>query len=145
MSNVKVDDPKAKERIADLYFKAIKSLGYDSKLDGDGDIAFQSSTGLNLVAIIDADHKQFVRIAIPGIYEVAQKSRLEVLESCNYANRLSKGAKVYIPSSARRVWVAYEVILNELEYTALENTIATGVTLVTAAARRFLKNIDEAG
>ncbi|MGE8465421.1 MAG: hypothetical protein ACN6QE_04685 [Pseudomonas putida] len=144
MSEAKKVDSKAKAQIADLYIGVIKGLGFDPKVDSDGDVTFLNKEGLHVIAIIDADHKQFVRLTIPGIYDVNDASRLEILESCNYSNRLSKGAKVYTPKSSKFVWVAYEVVLEELDAKSLEYTIDAGVHLMVAASARFLKNIKDA-
>lgn len=136
-------ESKVKSQISDFYLSVLKSLGYDSRVDPDGDIIFVTQEGLSVVAIIEAGHKQFVRLVIPGVFDADSANRVRILESLNYANEKSKAAKLYVPTDARFVWVAYEVVLEELDFGSLKHVIEVGLQVMMAASRRFLKHIEE--
>ena len=49
------------------------------------------------------DDERFLKIALPGIYDVDENNRIDVLEACNEATKNIKVAKCFIPEDSVRV------------------------------------------
>ncbi|MGC8118269.1 YbjN domain-containing protein [Metapseudomonas otitidis] len=128
-----------KKKISSLYIEVLKELGLNPELDEDGDIEFDglSNNGYKLLAIIDEDHEEFVRISLPGLARLEESERVKMLEACNYANLKSKGAKVYIGTSGKYVWAAYEVIIDKLSKDVLMELIEVSSAVLDAASIKF--------
>ncbi len=56
------------------------------------------------------DDERFLKIALPGIYDVDENNRIDVLEACNEATKNIKVAKCFIPEDS--VWVTAEQLLD---------------------------------
>lgn len=52
----------------------------------------------------------FLKISLPGIYDVDENNRVDVLEACNSTTRNIKVAKCFIPEDG--VWVTAEQLLD---------------------------------
>ena len=65
---------------------------------------------LNFLVIIDEDDDQFLRLALPGIFDVDENNRADVLEACNRTCHRMKVSKCYVPQDD--VWVAAEQLLD---------------------------------
>lgn len=65
---------------------------------------------LNFFVIIDQEDDQFLRIALPGIFDVDENNRADVLEACNRTCHRMKVSKCYVPQDD--VWVAAEQLID---------------------------------
>ncbi|MGE4406643.1 T3SS (YopN, CesT) and YbjN peptide-binding chaperone 1 [Pseudomonas sp.] len=137
--------PAEKSRISKVYIDVLEDLGLNPKVDEDGDVEFDSlsSKGYRLIAIIDADHEEFIRIAFPGVGQVTDNERTKLLEACNFANVKSKGAKVYINTSGRYVWAAYEVIIEKFSKKRLYELISVSSVVLESASEKFQSYLRE--
>ena len=134
-----------KNEIASVYIDVMKDIKLNPLIDQDGDVEFETTAmgGIKLVAIIDADHPEFLRIAIPGLSMVTKSNRLKVLEACNYVNLNSKVVKTYISSSQEYVWAAYEMVMPSLNKKDLSLIVAIALNVLESASLKFVSYMRE--
>ena len=65
----------------------------------------------NFLIFHEEEDSQFFRIALPGIYDVDENNRADVLEAVNAVNKGLKVAKALIPDDD--VWISTEHLLDE--------------------------------
>lgn len=129
-----------KSSISKLYVEALDSLGLKSILDGDGDVAFKSLIGEGkvLIAVIDVEHKEFFRVNYPRVYKPENLAdEAKVLRACNYANRETKLAKLYLSADGSYVWAAYEVQLRKVDIDHLKDALRYSMAVIEAAVEQF--------
>jgi hypothetical protein len=98
-SGPKVRDPLSKEERRKAYFKAVKAEALRPVIDTDGDIRFKRG-GLNYYVIIADAEPGFVRVVLPGLWEIeSEEEQRAAVEASSYASRRSKVAKVYLSGS----------------------------------------------
>lgn len=134
-----------KVRISNMYFEAIGELGLNPEIDGDGDVVFDglSSKGYKLIAIIDEDHEEFIRIALPGLASVKDLDRVKILEACNYVNMKNKCTKVYIEGSSDYVWAAYEIIVRTLSKDIILEMISVSRAVLESCSVKFASYLSD--
>lgn len=65
---------------------------------------------LNFLVFWRDTDEHFLKIALPGIYDVDENNRVDVLEACNETTKGIKVAKCFIPEDD--VWVTAEQLLD---------------------------------
>jgi len=91
----KVHDEKTRDLKAQLYHRYLKEEGYQPAIDGDGDVRFKKEGKAYFIQVDDKD-EAFFRICFPNFWEIANdEERSRVLAACDYANALSKVAKIF--------------------------------------------------
>ena len=65
---------------------------------------------LNFLIIIDENDDQFLRISLPGIFDVDENNRIDVQEACNRTCNRMKVSKCYVPDDD--VWVSAEQLID---------------------------------
>src|SRR5882724_10850639 len=108
----------------DLYFSYLSNEGYRPEVDKDGDVIFKKE-GNTFILFVDDKDETFFRLSLPNFWEIENdQERLKVLESCDYSNRRSKVAKVFIVE--KNVWGNVELLLpNQTEFkTIFERSLA---------------------
>lgn len=94
---------------------------------------------LNFIIVYDEDDHLFLRICLPGIFDVDQNNRYDVLEACNAVNHEIKVAKCIIPEDD--VWVVTEQLLDTTP--DLDDVIPRSLNILTQARMLFLKKLAE--
>ncbi|MCF5715461.1 YbjN domain-containing protein [Pseudomonas tremae] len=141
---VEINALKKKNSLSKVYIKALDSLGVKSVVDADGDVVFKSlgSNDSTLIAIIEADHKEFLRIAHPRVYKVdSPEVEIKALRACNWANRETKVAKLYVSEGGTSVWAAYEVHMPEFDLARVKEQLRIAMVVIEAIVEQFAEAI----
>lgn len=93
----------------------------------------------NLWFITDDEDKQYLRLVMPGIMDVDQNNRTDVLEACNTVSNDMKVAKCFI-SSNNDVWLSCEQLLDEDP--KLENIVPRTLGILMESFNAFRDAID---
>ena len=92
-----------------MVFNYLKSQGLMPNFDQDNDIVFKYQMFTFIFFNNDKD-EQFIRLALPGIYDVTEENRYSVLEAINETNKVMKVAKLMIPRDD--VWAITEIMMD---------------------------------
>ena len=90
---------------SDLVENWLKEQGFKNERDNDGDLHFKYQ-GVNLFCCKDDNDKQFLRIVMPGIYQI-DGDRMKVLEAINTICRNIKAIKAFLVED--HLWLAIEM------------------------------------
>ena len=93
---------------SDLVENWLKDQGFRSERDSDGDLRFRYE-GVNLFCSKDDNDKQFLRIVMPGIYQI-DGDRMKVLEAINTICRNIKAIKAFLVED--HLWLAIEMFID---------------------------------
>jgi len=94
---------------SEMVFNYLKSQGLMPNFDQDNDIVFKYQMFTFIFFNNDKD-EQFIRLALPGIYDVTEENRYSVLEAINETNKVMKVAKLMIPRDD--VWAITEIMMD---------------------------------
>lgn len=95
-------------RPMDLVKEYLASEGYRYDIDSDGDLHFKIE-GVHLYCTNNGNDEKFLRIIMPGIYEV-ENNREKVLEACNKISRDYKVLKAFLVED--RLWLTIEMFVD---------------------------------
>ena len=93
---------------SDLVENWRKEQGFKNERDNDGDLHFKYQ-GANLYCYNDDNDKQFLRIVMPGIYQI-DGDRMKVLEAINTICRNIKAIKAFLVED--HLWLAIEMFID---------------------------------
>ena len=93
---------------SDLVENWLKEQGFKNERDDDGDLRFKYQ-GVNLFCCKDDNDKQFLRIIMPGIYQI-DGDRMKVLEAINTICRNIKAVKAFLVED--HLWLAIEMFID---------------------------------
>ena len=93
---------------SDLVENWLKEQGFKNERDDDGDLRFKYQ-GVNLFCCKDDNDKQFLRIVMPGIYQI-DGDRMKVLEAINTICRNIKAIKAFLVED--HLWLAIEMFID---------------------------------
>ena len=93
---------------SDLVENWLKEQGFKNERDNDGDLHFKYQ-GANLYCYNDDNDKQFLRIVMPGIYQI-DGDRMKVLEAINTICRNIKAIKAFLVED--HLWLAIEMFID---------------------------------
>lgn len=101
-------------------------------------IAFKAD-GLSYAVLIDEDDSQFLRIALPNIFDVTAENRVAVLEAINTVNMDMKVSKTCIWGDSVTVFV--EQLIDESP--ELGDIIPRTLRIMNGTRRSFYQAIEE--
>ena len=119
----------------DLVENWLKSQGFRSERDSDGDLRFRYE-GVNLFCGKDDNDKQFLRIIMPGIYKV-DGDRTRVLEAINTISRDIKAIKAFLVED--HLWLAIEMFIDSTP--DIDDFIERCLDILVAGRQRIAKEI----
>ena len=119
----------------DLVENWLKSQGFRSERDSDGDLRFRYE-GVNLFCCKDDNDKQFLRIIMPGIYKV-DGDRTRVLEAINTISRDIKAIKAFLVED--HLWLAIEMFIDSTP--DIDDFIERCLDILVAGRQRIAKEI----
>ena len=93
---------------SDLVENWLKEQGFKNERDNDGDLHFKYQ-GANLYCYNDDNDKQFLRIVMPGIYQI-DGDRMKVLEAISTICRNIKAIKAFLVED--HLWLAIEMFID---------------------------------
>ena len=91
---------------SEIIFNELTAMGFEPVKLGDAGYIF-SYEKLAFLYMVDDDDENFLRIAVPHIFEVTDENRGEVLEAINATAELLKYSKVFIMYETA-AWAFYE-------------------------------------
>ena len=109
------------------------------QVDKDGDIRFQYQMRRFFILINEKD-EYYLRICLPGIYQVDENNRVDVLEACNAVSANLKVAKCYI-TPRNHVWATADQLLDKTPN--YEDVIPRSIRILMDAQAEFYKQINE--
>ncbi len=135
-----------KEQNKQLYFmnqkeiilEQLKAMGFEPVELGGAGIVF-TYDDVNYLYTPDEDDDQFLRIAIPYLFEVTDENRMAVLEAMHDTTILLKYAKVNLMSESA-VWAVYEHRLSTTDN--LPKLLEHIIRVLEATAHVFYKKIN---
>ena len=120
----------------ELVFSKLEELGFTLEDAGDLGFIFRYEE-LNILYMPD-DDENFLRFAVPGIYDVTEENKELVLEVVNDTNMSIKYSKTIVYGDD--VWIFYEYRLYSEDY--LEQIIEHGMLLLKATYYLFYRKIE---
>ena len=93
---------------SDLVENWLKEQGFKNERDNDGFLHFKYQ-GANLYCYNDDNDKQFLRIVMPGIYQI-DGDRMKVLEAISTICRNIKAIKAFLVED--HLWLAIEMFID---------------------------------
>ena len=120
---------------SDLVENWLKSQGFRSERDSDGDLRFRYE-GVNLFCCKDDNDKQFLRIIMPGIYKV-DGDRTRVLEAINTISRDIKAIKAFLVNDS--LWLSIEMFIDSTP--DIDDFIERCLDIMIAGRQRIAKEI----
>ena len=121
----------------EIIVEQLNSMGFDTAEVGDVGFVFKYDD-LNYLYMPDEDDEQFLRIAIPHLFEVTDENRAAVLEVMHDTELLLKYAKVNILYESA-AWAVYEHRLTATDN--LPELLEHIIQVLEAAAHVFYKKI----
>lgn len=120
---------------SDLVENWLKSQGFRSERDSDGDLLFRYER-VNLFCCKDDSDKQFLRIIMPNIYKV-DGDRTKVLEAINTIARDIKAIKAFLVENS--LWLSIEMYIDSTP--DIEDFIERCLDILIAGRNRIAKEI----
>ena len=118
--------------------RELNSMGFEPVELGDVGYAFKYES-LNFIYMPDEDDEQFLRIAVPYMFDVTDENRIAVLEAMQSTSLLLKYAKVCIMQNSS-VWAIYEHYMNATN--DLSDLLENIIRVLEATALVFYKKIN---
>lgn len=122
----------------EIILEQLNTLGFEPVELGDAGFVFKYDD-LNYLYMPDEDDEQFLRIAIPHLFEVTEENRVAVLEAMHETSLLLKYAKVNIMYESA-VWAVYEHRLTTTDN--LPELLEHIIRVLEAAVHVFYKKIN---
>ena len=94
---------------------------------------------LNFLLFTDDDDPLYLRLVLPGIMDVDQNNREDVLEACNKVTGEMKVAKCFISDNAD-VWIACEQLMDKDP--RFEDIIPRSLRILMGSQQAFLEALD---
>ena len=116
----------------------LSTQGFKHTIDADGDVQFKYQ-GWTMWATTDEKDQQFLRIIMPGIYNVDDADRVKVLEIINAVNRDLKAVKGFLVEN--RVWLSIEQFVDTSP--EIEDFIERCLDILVAAVNKFLEALKD--
>lgn len=120
---------------SDLVENWLKEQGFKNERDNDGDLLFKYQ-GVNLFCCKDDNDKQFLRVIMPGIYQI-DGDRLKVLEAINTISCDLKAIKAFIVQD--RLWLAIEMFIDSTP--DIDDFIERCLDILIAGRQRIVQEI----
>ena len=120
---------------SDLVENWLKELGFKNERDDDGDLRFKYQ-GVNLFCCKDDNDQQFLRIIMPGIYQI-DGDRTKVLEAINTICSDLKAIKAFIVQD--HLWLAIEMFIDSTP--DIDDFIERCLDILIAGRQRIAQEI----
>ena len=120
---------------SDLVENWLKEQGFKNERDDDGDLRFKYQ-GVNLFCCKDDYDKQFLRIIMPGIYQI-DGDRMKVLEAINTICSDLKAIKAFIVQD--HLWLAIEMFIDSTP--DIDDFIERCLDILIAGRQRIAQEI----
>ena len=124
--------------LKELMLNYLREEGFCPKEEEYG-LAFKCE-GLNFIFFYDEDDDQYLRLMMPGIFDVTEENFPAVLLAMNKVNSEMKVVKAYTPVPDA-VWIGFEVIVDTTP--VLADFVPRGITMLRAAQRKFYEAIQQ--
>lgn len=121
----------------ELVLSKFKNLGFTLEEAGEYGYFFEFED-LNYLYLPDDDDENFIRLAVPNIFDVTSENRPLVLDVVNDTNMTIKYSKTCV--SSENVWTFFEYRLYGKEN--LEDILEHGIRLLQVTVRHFFRSID---
>ena len=92
----------------------------------------------NFIVFSDDDDENFFRLMLPGIFDVNDENRGDVLEAANMTNNDMKAVKVTIFGD-NGVWVFFEQFFDSTP--VFDDIIPRGINILLASQNNFYENL----
>lgn len=115
----------------------LKSQGLMPKIDEGNNIVFRYQMKTYVVLDPEED-EQFLRIAMPGIFEVDDNNRADVLQVANNINKMYKIAKCIVLDET--VWITTEQLIDSTPN--FEDIIPRLLNIIFGAHQDFYKGLN---
>ena len=124
-------------KFTDVYMEYLAAEGYRPELDKDGDVMFKKEGGLYLI-MADKDDDEYFRLSFPNFWALkTEDERMKAAEACNYANRVSKVAKLTM--FPNNVWANIELYVPNRE--AFKPVFGRSLRSLSNAVGNFAKRM----
>lgn len=120
---------------SDLVENWLKSQGFKSERDSDGDLGFRYE-GIHMYCSKDDNDKAFLRLFMPGVYTV-NGDRTRVLEAINTISRDIKAVKAFLVED--KLWISLEMFIDSTP--DIDDFIERCLDIMVAAIKRIAKEI----
>lgn len=120
---------------SDLVENWLKEQGFKNERDDDGDLRFKYQ-GVNLFCCKDDNDQQFLRIIMPGIYQI-DGDRTKVLEAINTICCDLKAIKAFIVQD--HLWLAIEMFIDSTP--DIDDFIERCLNILIAGRQRIAQEI----
>lgn len=120
---------------SDLVENWLKEQGFKNERDDDGDLRFKYQ-GVNLFCCKDDNDQQFLRIIMPGIYQI-DGDRTKVLEAINTICCDLKAIKAFIVQD--HLWLAIEMFIDSTP--DIDDFIERCLDILIAGRQRIAQEI----
>lgn len=120
---------------SDLVENWLKEQGFKNERDDDGDLRFKYQ-GVNLFCCKDDNDQQFLRIIMPGIYQI-DGDRTKVLEAINTICSDLKAIKAFIVQD--HLWLAIEMFIDSTP--DIDDFIERCLDILIAGRQRIAQEI----
>lgn len=123
--------------IVDLVKDFLDNEGYRPKFDSDGDLTFRAE-GLHFLYYANNDDQGYFQLVLPGIYDVTDENREQVLQACNHVCLDLKVVKAIIIRDS--VWLNVEMLLDKNP--KVEDLIPRCINMLIGARHSFYEKVD---
>lgn len=106
-------DPKKKKDIAQPFMRSLQAIGMGGEFTDSGDIRVPIGEAI-FVLLFDVGDPSYVRLCLPGLFEVGEAERAKVLEAANTTTNGFKLAKITVQEES--VWISVECFIPNQSY-----------------------------
>ncbi|WP_163022921.1 YbjN domain-containing protein [Pseudomonas viridiflava] len=129
--------------LTSIYCSAVSELGYKYTIDEDGGIDFRiPHTNMEFWINFDPEDPLLVRIVCVSFYKISSVDNLnDVYRACNAATRGAMVSKVYVLTSEKSVFAAWEGYVSEINTESVKYAILRAVPDNGAAMKIFINSL----
>ena len=124
----------------ELILKTLEKMGYNSELDGDGDIMLHYQMKA-IYVLTSVEDEPYISMMLPQFHEIEEGKETLVLAVCNKMTRELKLVKVYIDQTFKNVTATCEFFYANEE--SLENSLDKSLQMLGVVRSQFRKNKTE--
>lgn len=119
-------------------FNWLEEQGFRPKYDDDQDIVFKYQM-LTFIYFNNDEDEPFVRLALPGIYDVTDDNRMAVLEAANEISKNIKVVKAFVPIDD--VWLSTEILMDSTPI--IDDVFPRLLNILMKARREFYEQMED--
>lgn len=122
-----------------LLKQYLSEEGFCPKEEEEGIVTFKCE-GKNFAFIYDDEDEQYFRLMMPGIFEIGEDNREQVLHAMNEVNSAVKVVKAYT-MMGNEVWLGFEVLVDSTPI--VSDIVPRALAMLNGAARKFFQALVE--